>query len=109
MLSIFWISSIDCITSTRGARDNTSDFPRDDSPKIYNFLHWKKIIKRKTEELNSLYTDQLHVSKEIQDFISTEITGSVRELVGAINRIVSFLDVIILVNMHELIFFAISF
>jgi chromosomal replication initiator protein len=50
----------------------------------------KKIIKKKTEELNSLYSDQLNISKEIQDFISAEIKGSVRELVGAINRTVSF-------------------
>ncbi len=50
----------------------------------------KKIIQKKTEELNNLYSDQLQVSKEIQDFISNEISGSVRELVGAVNRIVSF-------------------
>jgi len=50
----------------------------------------KKIVEKKTEELNSLYSEKLQVSKEIQDFISNEITGSVRELVGAINRIVSF-------------------
>ena len=50
----------------------------------------KKIVENKTEELNNLYADQLKVSKEIQDFISTEITASVRELVGAINRVVSF-------------------
>ena len=50
----------------------------------------KKIVEKKTEELNNLYADQLHVSKEIQDFISTEITASVRELVGSINRVVSF-------------------
>ena len=50
----------------------------------------KKIVEKKTEELNSLYSDQLQVSKEIQDFISNESTASVRELVGAINRIVSF-------------------
>ena len=41
------------------------------------------------KELNSLYADQLHVSKDIQDFISNEISGSVRELVGAVIRIVS--------------------
>ena len=41
-------------------------------------------------ELNNLYSDQLQVSKEIQDFISNEISGSIRELVGAVNRIVSF-------------------
>ena len=50
----------------------------------------KKIVKKKTEELNSLYLDQLPVSKEIQDFISNEVTESIRELVGAINRVVSF-------------------
>ena len=50
----------------------------------------KKIILIKTEELNNLYAEQLKVSKEIQDFISVEITGNVRELIGAINRIVSF-------------------
>ena len=50
----------------------------------------KKIVEQKTEELNKLYTDQISISKEIQDFISTEITTSIRELVGAINRSVSF-------------------
>ena len=50
----------------------------------------KKIVEKKTEELNGLYSEQLQVSREIQDFISNEITGSVRELVGAINRVVSF-------------------
>ncbi len=50
----------------------------------------KKIVQKKTEELNSVYSDQLQISKDIQDFISTEIKGSIRELVGAINRVVSF-------------------
>jgi len=50
----------------------------------------KKIIEKKVEELNKLYSDQIKISKEIQDFISKEISASVRELVGAINRIVSF-------------------
>ncbi len=50
----------------------------------------KKIVQKKSEELNNLYSDQLQVSKEIQDFISNEISGSVRELVGSVNRIVSF-------------------
>ncbi len=50
----------------------------------------KKIIDKKVEEFNNLYPDQIRVSKEIQEFIGTEITTSVRELVGAINRTVSF-------------------
>jgi chromosomal replication initiator protein len=50
----------------------------------------KKIVEQKIEDLNNLYPDQIKVSREIQDFISTEITASVRELVGAINRTVSF-------------------
>ncbi len=50
----------------------------------------KKIVEKKTEELNSLHSDQIKIPKEILDFISTEITASVRELVGSINRVVSF-------------------
>ena len=50
----------------------------------------KKIVEQKTEELNKLYNDQISISKEIQNYISTEIITSVRELVGAVNRIISF-------------------
>jgi chromosomal replication initiator protein len=50
----------------------------------------KKIIEMKTEELNNLHPDQVEISKEIKEFISLEITTNVRELVGAINRIISF-------------------
>ena len=32
----------------------------------------------------------MKISKEVQDYISTEVTTSIRELVGAINRVVSF-------------------
>jgi chromosomal replication initiator protein len=49
-----------------------------------------KIVKQKTEELNIFYSNQINISDEIQIFISSEITTSIRELVGAINRIVSF-------------------
>ena len=49
-----------------------------------------KIVKQKTEELNIFYSNQVNISEEIQRFISTEITASIRELVGAINRVVSF-------------------
>jgi len=50
----------------------------------------KKIVETKTNEMNTLYLNETKVSKEIQDFISLEITNSIRELVGAINRIFSF-------------------
>ena len=49
-----------------------------------------KIIKSKTEEIKLSYSNQVTVSEEIQKFISTEIKTSIRELVGALNRIVSF-------------------
>ena len=50
----------------------------------------KKIVEKKTEELKNLYPDQHSISKEIQEFISKEIFTSIREIIGAINRIVSF-------------------
>ena len=49
-----------------------------------------KIIKSKTEELTLLNSNQINISKEIQEFISSEIKTSIRELVGALNRIISF-------------------
>ena len=50
----------------------------------------RKIVEKKTDELISLYPDEIKISKEIKDFISTEITVSIREIVGSINRVVSF-------------------
>ena len=50
----------------------------------------KKIVEKKTFELNNLFSEQLNISEEIKGFISNEINGSIRELVGALNRIVSF-------------------
>ena len=50
----------------------------------------KKIVEKKTEELNNFYSEQVKISQEIKDFISTEITASIREIVGAINRVVSY-------------------
>ena len=50
----------------------------------------RKIIDHKINELTSLYSDKVNVTDEILDFISNKITTNVRELVGAINRIVSF-------------------
>ena len=50
----------------------------------------KKIVSKKIEEINKLNPDQIKIPKEIGDFVSTEITASIREIVGAINRTVSF-------------------
>jgi len=54
----------------------------------YELRH--KIVKIKIEELRKYYADALNISDEIQKFLSKEIISSVRELVGALNRIVSF-------------------
>ena len=50
----------------------------------------KKILNHKINELTNLYSYKLNISEEIQNFISSKITTNVRELVGAINRIISF-------------------
>ena len=49
-----------------------------------------EIIKSKLSELNILNANNVVISNEIQKFICSEIKSSVRELVGALNRIVSF-------------------
>ena len=50
----------------------------------------KNIIEKKINELNKVYADKIEISSEIKDFISLEISNSIRELVGAINRLISF-------------------
>jgi len=50
----------------------------------------KKILNYKINELTNLYSDKINISEEIQDFVSNKITSNVRELIGAINRIISF-------------------
>jgi len=50
----------------------------------------KKIVQYKIEEMSNFYSNPIKVPEEIQEFISNDITTSVREIVGAINRIVSF-------------------
>ena len=49
-----------------------------------------KIIKSKIDHLNILNPNQFNISEEIQKFLSSQIITSIRELVGALNRIVSF-------------------
>jgi len=49
-----------------------------------------KIVNAKSDELNLFYSNEINISEEIKKFISSEIKTSIRELVGAINRIFSF-------------------
>ena len=49
-----------------------------------------KIVKNKIEELNIFYSNEIIVSDEIKKFVSQEIKNSIRELIGAVNRIASF-------------------
>ena len=49
-----------------------------------------KILTKKIESLNLQYKESVKISEEIQKFISSEIRSSIRELIGALNRIVSF-------------------
>ena len=49
-----------------------------------------RILKKKADELSLLYKEKLKINDELLKFISNEIRNSIRELVGALNRIASF-------------------
>ena len=49
-----------------------------------------EIVKKKLSELSFMNNNNVIIPEEIQKFICSEIKSSVRELVGALNRIVSF-------------------
>ena len=54
----------------------------------YNLRY--QIIKKKTDELKLWNSNNFKISEEINKFLSAEVKTSIRELVGALNRIVSF-------------------
>ena len=49
-----------------------------------------RILRKKVDELNLLYKENLNITDDLLKFISNEIRSSIRELVGALNRIASF-------------------
>ncbi len=49
-----------------------------------------KIVKNKLSDLGFVDAKTINISEEIQKFICSEIKSSIRELVGALNRIISF-------------------
>ena len=49
-----------------------------------------KIVKAKSEELKIFNSGEVKISDEIQKFISSEVKTNIRELTGALNRVVSF-------------------
>ena len=49
-----------------------------------------KIVKIKIDELKNLNSNEIEIPEEIIKFISSEIKSNIRELIGALNRIISF-------------------
>jgi len=52
-----------------------------------------KIIKAKVNQLKISYSDIFELPIEIQEFMAKEVKTSIRELVGAINRVVSYIRI----------------
>ena len=50
----------------------------------------KEVINKKILELSNLHGNQFNFSNDVKEFLSNEVTGNIREILGAINRIVSF-------------------
>jgi len=49
-----------------------------------------KILKEKFEEIKLNFKENYNIDEEIFKFLATEITSSIRELIGALNRILAF-------------------
>ena len=49
-----------------------------------------KILKKKFEEIKKNFNEDCDLGEEIFKFLATEITSSVREMVGALNRVLAF-------------------
>jgi len=49
-----------------------------------------KILKSKFEEIKINFKENYHLSDEVFQFLATEITSNIREMVGALNRVLAF-------------------
>ena len=49
-----------------------------------------KILKSKFEEIKTNFKENYYLNDQVFEFLATEVTSSVRELVGALNRVLAF-------------------
>ena len=49
-----------------------------------------KILKSKYEEIKTNFTENYDVSEDVFKFLASEVTSSIREMVGALNRVLAF-------------------
>jgi len=49
-----------------------------------------KILKRKFEEIKINFKENYHLSDEVFKFLASEVTSSIREMIGALNRVLAF-------------------
>ncbi len=49
-----------------------------------------KILKRKFEEIKKNFSEDYNLDDEVINFLATEVTSSIREMVGALNRVLAF-------------------
>ena len=49
-----------------------------------------KILKSKLEEIKNNFKEGYNLSDEILNFLATEITSSIREMIGGLNRVLAF-------------------
>ncbi len=50
----------------------------------------KRILKSKFNEIKKNFNETYDLNEEVLDFLATEVTSSIREMVGALNRILAF-------------------
>ena len=52
-----------------------------------------KILKSKFKEIQTNFNENYHLSDEVFKFLASEITSSIREMVGALNRVLAFIKI----------------
>tara|TARA_B100001750_G_C15384745_1_gene534303 strand:- start:240 stop:1004 length:765 start_codon:yes stop_codon:yes gene_type:complete len=52
-----------------------------------------KILKNKFEEIKKNFNESYDLDNEVFEFLATEVTSSIREMVGALNRVLAFIKI----------------
>ena len=50
----------------------------------------KNIIKRKIEDIQNQFKENINISDEVIDYVAAESKTNIRELIGVLNRVIAF-------------------
>ena len=72
---------------------------------VWKNVQGRKILKSKLQEIKTNFRENCEINEEVLHFLASEITSSIREMVGALNRIIAFTKIISALDLAQVPWF----